>query len=277
MKNKFQIILLVIISSIFSVLLSCGQRENLQDGWKSSYDDIQPVVSDRTEDSENVPIGSDFNVWAVFSEKMDSSTISSSTVKLTDSSGADIPILVNYDDASYAVSVSLSGVTLARNQTYYFTVLPELTDLFGNKLQAGFTAELLTASGPVISNWFELCTSDNKTDETGILNDGDIIVLYFNENVKIGSTISDKDELALAEHIHFAEDPSQAAVTFSLKGDGFVQNKASIKFTISISAGTAYTKAKIIVNYPNGEFISATDSTGSAISNVTLTKTVDVQ
>ncbi len=126
---------------------------------------VAPVISTTSPANGAVNVLIDSPVSANFSAAMDPTTITNAAFTLADASGAPVNGTVSYDPASQTATF-IPSANLAADTTYTATISPLVTDLSGNPLASGGTANpwsfttgaVAGAAGPAMIN---LGTSGN--------------------------------------------------------------------------------------------------------------------
>lgn len=118
-------------------------------------DTTPPTITSVSPPGGSTGVASVVTVTANFSEPLNSSTVSSSTVELRDSTGAVVPSSITYDNAQYRANLTPSA-PLALLETYTATVRggsSGVRDLGGNELAADVSWTFTTSDTSVYSSW----------------------------------------------------------------------------------------------------------------------------
>jgi len=166
----------------------------------SGPDTTPPTVSTRTPSAgaTNVAIG--IAPTVTFSEPMDATTITSSTIELRNASNALVPATVAY---SSNIATLTPNAALANSTTYTVTVRggaadPRVKDTAGNALAANDSWSFTTAAagGPCATNAItqENCLTGNPSSEWDINGAGDSSIQGFATQISVnrGSTVQFK-------------------------------------------------------------------------------------
>jgi clostripain len=119
-------------------------------------DTTPPVVSSHTPVSNATGVAKATNILITFSERLDSSTVTTSNITVVKKiGGVSVPGAVTYDDASKTVTFNPSADLEAGPTTYTVTVTTGIEDLQNNNMASSVTWDFTTTDGtaPTVSSY----------------------------------------------------------------------------------------------------------------------------
>ncbi len=210
--------------------------------------DTTPPSVDTISPENNASVASASVVTAQFSESLDPSTVSNSTVLVKDASGNAVGIVVGYNEANRSI-LFIPASPFKSGATYTATLSPNITDRAGNHLTTGYTwsfniSAKSDTTAPTISS---VSPADNSTS----VQTGAIISATFSEPLNAATltsgTMQVTDKTGALVSGTIAYDSTNTSVLFipttALAYDDVytVTLKADIQDTSSNALASAYT------------------------------------
>lgn len=163
-------------------------------------DVIRPYVIKLTPEANSLDVSPTASIYIQFSERMKSSTLTTSTIELLKDPLESTDISLSYNDGLKLLTVTPSG-TLDVETRYAIVVRSTVTDIAGNSMAQDYWANFWTEipddyeptllpqaqpSGYVLDGYLEVDSTDPTNYSTNVT-DPSIVRIYFTDDIAIGN------------------------------------------------------------------------------------------